>query len=336
MNVSILIDSTVRQVTVLLAQLATSGGIRAPLANVANQVFIELARELEAQGVSRKVSADMFGMALRAYIRKVHRLAEGETETGTTLWGAVLDYIRSEQMVTRARVMERFKRDGDLEVSSILKDLSHNGLVLTSGSGASAVYRIATEDDMGRFSRLTPDQGIDELVWVLVFRNGPLTLPQLAEQISRSDDETRVIVDRLVEMGRVDADGSLLSARDFVIPLESELGWEASVFDHLQAMVQTICQRLRGGIGGSGPQAAVGGSTYTFDVWPGHPLYEEVRGQLAGHRARLGDLRARVDEANRDWERPDRVEQLVAYVGQCILMREEGESETHESSNEEG
>jgi hypothetical protein len=80
----------------------------------------------------------------------------------------------------------------------------------------------------------------------------------------------------------------------------------------------------------------VGGSTYTFDVWPGHPLYEEVRGQLAGHRARLGDLRARVDEANRDWERPDRVEQLVAYVGQCILMREEGESETHESSNEEG
>jgi hypothetical protein len=34
--------------------------VRAPLAHVANQVFLDLANELEAQGVSRKVSADMF------------------------------------------------------------------------------------------------------------------------------------------------------------------------------------------------------------------------------------------------------------------------------------
>ncbi len=66
MNAQVLIDSIVRQVTVLIAQLATSGGIRAPLSHVANQVFLDLARELEEQGVSRKVSADMFGMALRA------------------------------------------------------------------------------------------------------------------------------------------------------------------------------------------------------------------------------------------------------------------------------
>lgn len=44
MNVRLLIDSVVRQTTVLLAQLATNGGARAPLAHVANQVFLELAR----------------------------------------------------------------------------------------------------------------------------------------------------------------------------------------------------------------------------------------------------------------------------------------------------
>jgi hypothetical protein len=32
---------------------------------IANQVFWELNREIEAQRISRKVSADMFGMLLR-------------------------------------------------------------------------------------------------------------------------------------------------------------------------------------------------------------------------------------------------------------------------------
>src|SRR6187431_200948 len=99
MNVQVLIDSIVRQVTVLIAQLATSGGVRAPLAHVANQVFLDLANELETQGVSRKVSADMFGMALRAYIRKVRRLSEAESEPGITLWRAVLEFVRNEKLV---------------------------------------------------------------------------------------------------------------------------------------------------------------------------------------------------------------------------------------------
>jgi hypothetical protein len=84
----------------------------------ANQVFLELSNELQAQGVSRKVSADMFGMALRAYIRKVRRLSEGQTEQGRTLWQAVLDFVKSESVVPRSRVLERFARDGELEVSA--------------------------------------------------------------------------------------------------------------------------------------------------------------------------------------------------------------------------
>jgi hypothetical protein len=64
---------------VLIAQLATSGGARAPLAHVAGQVFLELVRELEAQGVSRKIGADMFGLGLRSYQRKINRLAESST-----------------------------------------------------------------------------------------------------------------------------------------------------------------------------------------------------------------------------------------------------------------
>ena len=85
MNSKILIDVLVRQTTILLAQLSTAAGIRAPLAHIADQVFLELTREIESQGVGRKVAADMFGMALRSYLKKVRRLAESETIRDRTL-----------------------------------------------------------------------------------------------------------------------------------------------------------------------------------------------------------------------------------------------------------
>jgi hypothetical protein len=41
MTRQILIDNIVRQTTILIAQLATSGGVRSPLAQVADRAFLE-------------------------------------------------------------------------------------------------------------------------------------------------------------------------------------------------------------------------------------------------------------------------------------------------------
>ncbi|HYQ17391.1 MAG TPA: hypothetical protein VEQ58_16575, partial [Polyangiaceae bacterium] len=194
MNAQVLIDSLVRQVTVLIAQLATTGGIRAPLSHVANQVFVDLARELEEQGVSRKVSADMFGMALRAYIRKVRRLSEAQTEQGRTLWQALLDFVRAQGLVTRERVLTRFAADGELQVTAMLRDLTDSGLFFCSGSGQSAVYRAATDDELDRLVQLSDEGGLDELAWVLVYREGPFKTEKLRELLKRSAADTNQVV----------------------------------------------------------------------------------------------------------------------------------------------
>lgn len=154
--------------TVLIAQLATSGGIRAPLAHIANQVFLDLTRELEEQGVSRKVSADMFGMALRAYIRKVRRLSEAQTEQGRTLWQALLDFVRAQGLVTRERLLARFAADGEMQVTSVLRDLTDSGLLFCSGNGKAAVYRAASDDELDRLLQLSDANGLDELAWVMI------------------------------------------------------------------------------------------------------------------------------------------------------------------------
>ncbi len=80
-----------QQTTLLIAQLSTAAGIRAPLARLADQVFLELSRELEAQGVTRKIAADMFGLALRSYQKKIQRLSENATRREQTLWEVVLE-----------------------------------------------------------------------------------------------------------------------------------------------------------------------------------------------------------------------------------------------------
>ena len=122
-----------------------------------------------------------------------------------------------------------------------------------------------------------------------------------------------------------------MEAVDFVIARGAAAGWEAAVFDHVQAVVQTICQRLQRAPASQPDKAAasreametVGGSTYSFDLGAGHPLEAEVKGQLEALRQRLGELRTRVEAHNRQAGLPAEYEQVVTYVGQCILEREQ-------------
>jgi hypothetical protein len=64
---------------VLIAHLATAGGA---LAQLADQVFRSLTTQLAAQGVSKSVIADMFGMALSTYHRRARAAAESKTDAG--------------------------------------------------------------------------------------------------------------------------------------------------------------------------------------------------------------------------------------------------------------
>jgi hypothetical protein len=87
-------------------------------------------------------------------------------------------------------------------------------------------------------------------------------------------------------------------------------------------MVQTVCQRLRQSLSGTAPGDTVGGSTYTFDIWPGHPLEGEVKGQLAEMRQRASTLRQRVDAHNREHGALREYERVTTYMGQCTIERE--------------
>jgi hypothetical protein len=141
MDIQRLISTMVRQTMVLIARLSTAGGVRSPLARVADQVFLGLVTELQRQGVGKKVAADMFGLALRSYQLKLQRLQESASEAGATLWSAVRSFIEQRGAVARLDVVRRFARDDEATLRGILSDLIESGLVYRTGRSDATINR---------------------------------------------------------------------------------------------------------------------------------------------------------------------------------------------------
>ncbi len=323
MNVPALIDAIVRQTTILIAHLATADSGRAQLAHTANQVFLDLSAALREQGVGSKVIADMFGLALRTYQEKVRRLSESQTLRGRSLWEVVLEHIEKKGPLPRADVLRRFCNDDQAAVRSVLRDLVHNGLVYRTGRGDHTLYRAASSDEL-RAPRQSSQAALANMVWIAVQRAGSATLPELGQALSLDAASLQAAIGELCERGLIrelpGAEGPRYESHGCILPYGDPHGWEAAVFDHFQAMVIALCTKLGAGQTRSSRDDTVGGSTFGFEVWPGHPEFEAVLGFLSRLRAQGSELRQRVADYNAGHTAPsDSMQRVVTYMGQTVI-----------------
>ena len=322
MNMRLLIDSIVHQTTVLIAQLATAAGVRAPLSHVANQVFLELVEALEAQGVGKKVAADMFGMALRSYQQKIQRLSESATDRGESLWQAVYGTLVERQVMSRAQIAQRFCHDEDASVRGILHDLVEAGLVYRSGRGDATLYRVVAQEELGeRDPHAVQPETAQALLWITLYRQGARHPAQLSRELRLPDDLVEQALQALVRDGRAHRrDDGAYTSPSCVLPLGEQAGWEAALFDHYQAVVTAIAHKVRNGQTRALPQDKLGGSTYSFDLWQDHPYAPQVYGLLAQTRQQLSTLWDQVHAHNQAHERGPGAAKLTFYFGQNIQM----------------
>jgi hypothetical protein len=324
MNPRYLIDQLVRQTTVLIAQLSTTAGIRAPLAHVADQVFVELSREIESQGISRKVAADMFGLALRTYQTRVQRLSQSQTMSDRTLWQAVLDFVAEQGNPSRSRILDRFRSDGELAVGAVLNDLTASGLISVTGKGPNAICRITSEADRLALSKSADADTVASLLWVQIYRDGPLNDAalhalwpdhELLERALGVLERDQRIVKLAREDGTVEHRASAIT-----IPVGDRMGWEGAVLDHFQAVAKAIAHKLRLiGATERNHTDLIGGATLTFDLRDGHPLEAEVKGLLKRVRDDANALWNRLKEHNeREPIADDQRRRVVFYFGQDV------------------
>jgi hypothetical protein len=320
----VLIEAVMRQTVLLIAQLATSTGIRAPLANLADQVFLDLAREIEQQGVTRKVAADMFGMALRSYRRKVSRLRESVTVSEKTLWQAVFEHIAERGTATRSQLLGAFERDDEADVIAVLGDLVASGLVYATGRGRGAAYGLTSRADQEALLAERTLDTLTHLVWLAVVQPPGLTRAELGQRFPESPEMLDSALTGLLKDGRVERDDSEGETRFFskrvVIPVGSEAGWETGVFDHFRAVCTALANKLRLGGAAAASHALIGGTTLSFELTPDHPHQQEVKGLLARVRSEALELWQRVAAYNAEHPpHEDTLERVIFYAGQNYI-----------------
>ena len=80
-----------------------------------------------------------------------------------------------------------------------------------------------------------------------------------------------------------------------------------------------LCTKLRMDSVSAAPADCVGGSTYGFKVWEGHPYFDDVTGLLARLRVDVNRLREQVTAFNADHPEPAQTIRVVTYLGQTVL-----------------
>lgn len=324
MDTKLLIDSIVRQTTVLVAQLSTAAGIRAPLAHVADQVFLDLSKELEAQGVPRKVVADMFGLVLRGYQKKVQRLTESQTNSGQTLWLAVHEYLQKHGSITRKKLFEVFERDDPISVGAVLNDLVGSGLAYKTGTGDNSVYGVTRPQDHALLNESHNLETASLLAWLMIYDNPGSTREALVTSTRLERATVDAAVQVLLDQGRVHEQQGALTADTLTIPIGAQQGWEAAVFDHFQAVCTAVAMKLRRGAKQSKKDDVVGGATLAFDVHANHPFRDEVFSSLERVRAQMNELWDRVVAYDQEHPVPEGQKQRVTfYFGQSVIEDEE-------------
>jgi hypothetical protein len=327
MNAALLIHAIVRQTTVLIAALATASGQRAQLASVANLVFADLVRELRDQGLGNKVIADMFGLALRTFHRKLARLSASRTVLGRSLWEAVLAHIQQHGPLSRSELLLRFARDDEATLRAVVLDLVESGLVRSRGDD-DATQLEATEIVLRSDDASLTSGKLEGMLLVALHRHGPLTRQAVAELVPADQAQVDAALAHLVAgplAKRIESAGAVLySCEHCVIEFGDELGWEAAVFDHYQAMVVALTTKLRSGKRRADLIDCVGGSTFVFDAWQGHPLQAEILGYLKQMRERGMQLRRQLETHNASVPMPSGTVpvRVTAYVGQTVAELE--------------
>src|SRR5690606_39085607 len=107
--------------------------------------------------------------------------------------------------------------------------------------GDDAAYRVVQAHEL----RAEDEAADDAMVWVMIYREGPLNVEELVEKTRTDRGSLTPIVERLITAGRIqrtnDERGERLSAKRFELQRDVSLGWEAALYDHYHALVRTLC-----------------------------------------------------------------------------------------------
>ncbi len=319
-----LVERMVPLVAELFATLAARDPLRMRFADIANKTLLDMVGVLQSEGVSQEAVAASLGLTIGGFRARMRKLREVSDEMGArhgprTLLERVFSEVAAKEDAGRPATYDalttQFRGIKEDSLRGVLHFLVTSGLLSVSGRGRSKEYRVVVRRG-ARTSRYTDTV-------VTLYREGPLSLDVLCARLGLGPTEAKQHIERLRSAGFLDEstiEGELrYRATDYHVPLGGAEGFEAALYDHFGAVIRAITKKVRLGRLRASSNDLTGGSTFSFDLSPDDPLWEQVTSFLSEQRPRLDGWlsEARKLAAARPSGGAPR-QKITIYIGQLV------------------
>lgn len=303
----------------LFATLAAQNPLRMHFADIAGKTMLDIVENLRQSGVSQEAIAASLGLTITGYrakmrrLRETHRAGEERAEDEPrTLLERAFAVVDDHPGISETEVLAHFRGVKVDSIRGVLQFLVRSGVLERETVRSDRRYTARRRAPAGESTARDAA--------VLLYRDGPLTLTELAQRLELPVERCTVIIDQLAAedcLIETTRDGEpAWTATAYHIPLDASEGYEAAIWDHLAAVIRSICKKLRLGRHGASLPDTTGGATFTFHLPEEHPLYAEVTGWLAESRLKFEDWLARAEALD---IAPDAaLKEVTVYVGQLV------------------
>lgn len=335
MNFAALQERLVPLIAELLATLASRNPLRMYFADIAGKTLHDIVGVLRQEGFSQEAIAASLGMTLNGYHAKMKRLrelqdvtfAEEESTEPRSLMERVHSYVAERaadgERVPIGDISEQFRGVKSDSLRGVLTFLVRSDLLDVEGRGRTTTYGVQAEPETGGTT-------VQDASAVL-FREGPMSIGELCRRLGVTTERGEALTEELMRAGKLrvvepnpdssdgsDADAPLYKAIGFHIPMDTPVGYEAAIYDHVAAMVGALTKKLRLGRHSASMRDRIGGATFTFRVPAEHPLNAEISAHLAETRVKLEAWLKEADALPPETFEGQPAEQITVYVGQTI------------------
>ena len=212
----------------LLATLATRNPLRMYFADIAGKTLLDIVQVLRHDGISQEAIAASLGLTLNGFQARMKRLKEQHDEPPEEdgddrrtlmerVFAFIADHPDAEQGVPIRQVGDAFRGVKRDTLNGVLHFLVQSGFLTAEGRGGRRRLRV---------ERRPHAQGPNEHdVGVLLYREGPLTLAELARRLECSTERAASLLDRLRRDGALvegESDGEATFAATKRIVLASD------------------------------------------------------------------------------------------------------------------
>ncbi|MFO0750893.1 MAG: hypothetical protein U1F43_35260 [Myxococcota bacterium] len=265
MKFSTLVERMVPLVAELFATLKSNDPLRMDFADIGQKTLLDIVTVLRSEGLTNDDIATTLDLSIAGFYKRVRELRETYAPTKrakrrTTLWEKAYEVVLQKtggsplRGVRYATIQTAMPSVQDERLRSTLRFLVRYGLLTVTGPAAQPEYRVIPR---------TEAQGVSHhAVVVTLYRDGPLTLAELAERLDGSEAECLPHVDALRAAGKLEevapesAGGpTRFRATAYHIEPESEDGFQAALWDHFHTH---RARRLQEGAHAPAPVADAG------------------------------------------------------------------------------